>query len=256
MPAKNSVVSNYYSGQGIVLMASRDVDGNPLGFRNIGNVSALDIAVATTVAEHQESSTGARGIDLRLTTQIVANVNITMESFNAENLALGLYGDSATTTAGAVVDEVVICKLDKTVALNHLGVTNVVVKDTATGLVTYLVDVDYTVNPEVGSINFISGGTPLTEDESLDISYDYADYDQVEALTVAQPERWLRFEGLNTADGNKAVVVDIFKFGADPLAQLALIGDAVGQIQLAGSALADTGRVTGSKYFRQRIAAA
>jgi len=254
MPATNGVVSNYYSGQGVVLMASRDAAGNPTGFTNIGNCSALSVAIATTVVEHKEASSGARGIDLRLTTEVKASVNVTMESFNTANLALGLYGTETAQAGASVVAEIVTAPAsvltNQTVALAHIGVSAVVVNGPA-GTPTYVLGTDYTINPEVGSLNILATGA-ITAGELLEVDYTYAAYDQVDALTTAQPERWLRFEGLNTADGNRAVTVDVFKFTADPLQELALIGDAVGQIQLAGGALADNTKITGSKYFRQR----
>jgi len=258
MAAQNNVVSEYYSGQGTVLMASRDVAGNPTGFTPIGNCSALSIAIATSVVEHKESTSGARGIDLRLTTEVKASVNVTMESFDIKNLSLGLYGTDTTMAGGAVVSEAVTAPLvlGQTVALAHIGVdtvTPLVLTDTG-AVTTYVEGTDYTMNPEVGSINILVGGS-IVAGQALEATYNYAAYDQVDALTTSQPERWLRFEGLNTASGNKSVTVDVFKFTADPLAELALISEDIGQIQLAGGALADNTKTTGSKYFRQRILA-
>jgi len=255
MPAQNGVVSNYYSGQGIVLMASRDASGNPTGFTNVGNCSALTIALNTNTVEHRESSTGARGIDLRLTTQVSATVNVTMESFNTENLSLGLYGTSAANAGATVVGETLTAPLvlGQTIALANIGVSALTLTD-STGVTTYAVGTDYAINPESGSIVVLAGGT-IVAGQALLCDYTYAAYSQVDAFTVSQPERWLRFEGLNTADGNKAVTVDVFRMATDPLAELALIGDTIGQVALTGSALSDSTKVTGSKFFRQRILA-
>lgn len=98
----------------------------------------------------------------------------------------------------------------------------------------------------------ITIGTPLAafDGEALDIDYTYGAQNIAYALTEGSAERFLRFEGLNTADDNKPVVVEVFKFLIDPLAEMALISDEIGQFVLEGNALADPLRTSGSKYFR------
>lgn len=88
-------------------------------------------------------------------------------------------------------------------------------------------------------------GTPLTAD------YTYAAQTVIDALVLGTGEKFLRFEGLNTADGNLPVNVDVFKFAVSPLRELSLISDTVGQFQVEGNVLADALQVSGSKFFRQ-----
>ena len=77
-------VSKYFSGQGVVLLGDRDpTTGKGSGFMPVGNVSDLKIDIGTSSIEHKESQSGARGIDLRLTTEIKATVSMSMESYNA-----------------------------------------------------------------------------------------------------------------------------------------------------------------------------
>ena len=73
----HQVTEEYFSGQGVVLVAARDVNGNPKGFRPVGNVPNLAIKNATTVLEHKESTTGARGTDKRLTTEVKVSLEVT-----------------------------------------------------------------------------------------------------------------------------------------------------------------------------------
>ena len=113
------------------------------------------------------------------------------------------------------------------------------------------VTTDYLVNSEAGSIFIVSGGS-IPNDTNIHIDYTHPSYKRVDAFTTGQPERWLRFEGLNTAKGNEPVVVDVFKFTADPLAEQALISDEIQNIVLTGSALADPLRPGGtSQFFRE-----
>lgn len=103
------------------------------------------------------------------------------------------------------------------------------------------------------SVKTITAGTGkvFKEGDALTATYTYAAQEQTEALNGANTERYLRFEGLNTADNNKPVVVEVFKFSTDPLKELALIGDAIGQFVLEGNVLSDSLRATGSKFFKQ-----
>jgi hypothetical protein len=108
------------------------------------------------------------------------------------------------------------------------------------------------VNFDAGSIMIMSEGS-IPNGAVLKINYDFLDQEEVNALeTSSAPERWVRFEGLNTAKGSKPVVVDIFKFSTSPLKNLGLINEDLSNMELEGKALADNTRESGSKYFRQR----
>jgi len=263
MPAQNLVESKYYSGQGALLIAERDATtGKPKGFSHVGNVPELKISIGVSVDEHKEATTGQRAVDKRRTTETKVGVSAILESLNKENLATALRGTAATVAAGNAADESVTAYLGKTVALAHVKVSTVVVKDD-TGTVTYEADKNYTVNAEAGSINILTAAEQtargaaanIDDEDDLKVSYSYAAQETVEAMTEAAKDYCLRFEGLNTAEDNKAVVVEIFKFSSDPLKELSLIGDSLGQMPLEGAAQMDLTRTTGSKFFREILEA-
>jgi formyltetrahydrofolate synthetase len=168
---------------------------------------------------------------------------------HAANLADALRGSSAAVVAGSVTDAPIKARLGKIVALEHVKVSTVAVKDGATPLVS---GTDYTVNEEAGSVKFASTITGVTDGDALTVSYSYAAQTKVDALTEGAKELYMRFEGLNTAEGNDPVVVEVFKFLTDPLKELALISDAIQQFTLEGSVLADPTKTTGSKFFNAR----
>lgn len=101
----------------------------------------------------------------------------------------------------------------------------------------------------------ITIGVPLAvfDGATITSAYSYVGQNIVEALTAGTQDRFLRFEGLNTADENKAVIVEVFKFVLDPTKDLSLIGDGIGQFILEGNVLADPLQTTGSKYFKQSL---
>ena len=324
--------SNYYSGQGVVLLGNRDaVTGRGYGFVPLGNVSDLTIAVKTSVVEHKESQSGARGIDLRLTTELASTASMKLDNFNATNLATALRGSYQSVAAATVTAETNILYMGAVASLAKVGVAGVVVKRGATTLTAYsnaATAWDYKVNTDAGSIMFndgqsgqllanlttlgtacatpfasvsgskltltfaatpahatvgkrmaivvatgadaafvngksfvITAKTATTVEVELGVTgktitaVDYTSSQQVivDSLTVAATEKYLRFEGLNTADGNKPVVVEVFRFLTDPLKQLSLISDKVQEYDLEGTVLLDTTQTTGSKYFRQTM---
>jgi len=250
----NSCVTNqYFSGQGSVLIATKDpVTGEPEGFRPVGNVSALTIGVETTVFQHKESCTGTRGIDKEIVQEVVVTIAMTMESIDDENLALALYGTTAAIVGASPTDELVTARHDKWVALENIKVSAVVVGDDAIPTITYVEGTDYELNLETGSIKVLSTGA-ITDLQVVFVDYTHAGYDQIEAIiSSAAPERWIRFEGLNTADGDNPVVIDVYKGSIQPLAELALINEELAEMVVEASALTDPTRVTGSQYFTVR----
>jgi hypothetical protein len=240
----------YYSGQGVVLIGPRDTLGKPAGLMAIGNVSDLKITVATTVIEHKESQTGQRGIDLRLQTETKANLSCTMERFDSANLGRALRGTATKETGGSVTGESIVFNgIGTVVPLAHVKVSAVTV--TAGSALT--LGTDYALNADAGSIEWLSSTATqamTAGTTTATVDYTYATQYLIDALTQPLTEYWMRFEGLNTADGNNPVIVDIFKFSVDPLKELALISDTIQQFVLEGSVLADPLQTTGSKYFK------
>lgn len=101
----------------------------------------------------------------------------------------------------------------------------------------------------------ITIGVPLAffDGTELKVDYTYAKQSKIEALDQGIKELFMRFEGLNTADDNAPVVVEVFKFTTDPLKELALISDDIQNFVLEGSILADPSRTSGSKFFSQKL---
>lgn len=252
--------SEYFSGQGVVLVGTRNaLTGKGDKFLPVGNVSALKLGLAATTSEHKESQTGVRGIDKRLTTELKSSISMTMESWTPANLALAMRGTSTALAGGTVTGEDLVFTGGFISPLAHIKVSAVAVKKGATVLVKYVEGTatavdgewDYKLNTEAGSIQWAE--TPktaaLVDMDAIDVDYTYAAQSVADALNAAPGEVYLRFEGLNTADENKPVVIDVFRMQTDPLKELSLISDTIGEFVLEGSVLFDAIQ-TGSKYFR------
>ncbi|MGW8177525.1 MAG: phage tail tube protein [bacterium] len=249
--ATAQVSSQYFSGQGVLLLAERTVGGAATGFLPVGNVSALTLGVGTQVYQHKESQSGTRAVDLEIIQEISANVSMTLESLNEDNLALALYGTGSTVAASSVADENITGYHDKWTALSKVDVSSVAVAGSG-GTPSYVENTDYVVDTAAGAIKVLSTGS-ISDGATLEVDFDYAAQEEVLGLmSGSAPIRWARFHGLNTADNDNPVVIDIFKLSVQPLQEIALINDEIAQMTIEAKALSDATKVTGSKFFRIR----
>ncbi|MGF2528005.1 hypothetical protein [Ralstonia pseudosolanacearum] len=239
-------MSTYASFQGRVYLGKRDATGAPYEVRSPGNVAELKLSLKTDVLEHYESQTGQRTLDHRMVKQKSATLNLTIEEFTKDNLALALYGNHVTGDAGAVNDEPVGGAeplVGDRYFLAHPKASKLVIKDSGAKPATLTAGVDYTGDLDFGSIQFLrldDGGSPPTPYvKPFKASYAYGVATEIGIFTQPLPERYLRLEGLNTAQGNAKVLVELYRVAFDPLKELSLISDEYNKFEMEGSLLAD-----------------
>ncbi|AKJ30682.1 hypothetical protein [Caldimonas brevitalea] len=233
---------SYFSGQGRVYVGSRDALGRPLGLSYVGNVPELKVSLSVETLEHQESTSGQRLTDLQLIKTKKGEFSCTLEELIPVNLALGLYGTTFSQAAGSVTAEALPnpTTVGSLYLLAKQNVSAVVVKDSTGGTAKTLPAAQYSVNTKHGSIviNDKTAGGPYVEPFKVDYAYGPA---QVTSMfTQPLPERWVRFEGLNTADGNSEVVIDLYRVAINPAKELSVITDDLLKFELSGQVLADT----------------
>lgn len=230
----------YFSGQGKVFVAPL-INGVPGEFRWVGNVPDFKPAFETAKQEHKESHSGQRLLDKVLTTENKASITMELEDWSKENLALATRGTpqtqaSGTVTTGSPETSPASLVNGSIWALKHQKVSAVVIKD-STAVTPATVDPsDYTVDADFGTITIVDIGTyvlPLT------VSYSYAQVQNVAFFTQPITEVAVRFEGVNTADSNKKVLVELYRVATDPTKELGLISDDFAKFTLEGSALID-----------------
>jgi hypothetical protein len=232
-----------FSGQGKLYIGVRQGNGDPGAFRHVGNARDLIVALTTTTLEHKESVTGQRLTDARLITEKKTAVNFTLDDFQIDNLALALFGTKATETGSSVTAEAFVnpVAVGDYVRTKFPEISAVVIKDSAGTPATLVLGTDYEItSAKHGTVKFLNLGAYT---QPFKIDYTYGTHDHVPMFNAAAPERWLKFDGLNTADTDKEVLVELYRVRLDPLAELALITDDFGGLALAGSALFDDTKV-------------
>ena len=182
--------------------------------------------------------------------------DIAMESWNPANIAIAMYGASNTIAGATVANEVITARAGLTVPLANINLASFTSLKNSGNTVTYVLNTDYQINLAMGSITFPSGSA-ITDGQSLNANYVSSAYSKISAGTVTPGFMWLRLEGLNTANFNSAVVVDLFKTRLYPVEQTDLLSDRFEQLILHGRLFNDyaqTLNTTDGQLFRIRQA--
>ena len=256
----------YYSGQGSLYVAERDVDGSPKAMIPVGNVPNLEVSIEVTKFEHKESETGSRAVDLSIIQEKKGTLTMTLENINAYNLAMAFWGQSVVNASAVAATQVVTAYLGYKTKLALPAISTVVVKDDATKLITYEFGVSVTdvaslngwIDEANGSMHIFTdaeqttngAAANITDLELLEVTADNADSVSMEAFTTTTMERYLVFEGLNTID-EKAVRIEIFKAQLDPLSGYGLINEELAALEVNGTILSDALQTGDSKFFSQ-----
>jgi len=235
-----------YIGKGRILVAPYD---GTAGLRPVGNVSELKFSPGEeekSIQDYQNSGGGKANSVRR-----VSGVEISMSLYDriAENIALVTKGAATAVASGSATDEQHKGFHGQYISLDrHMTPTSIVVKD-VTGVTTYVLNTDYTVDAD-GLIKILSTGA-IGDGDTLKISYSYVAHNAVQALVNSGAEYRVVFVGLNEAQTDKPVTVTAhrLKFGAAD--SLDFIGDDFSPMAVKGEALKDSS-ITGaglSQYF-------
>jgi hypothetical protein len=168
-----------------------------------------------------------------------ATVTLTIEEFTKDNLALALYGNYTAGATGTVTDEPLPAGLvvGDRYALAHPKVSALVVKDDASATLT--LGTHYTADTDFGAIQILNLASFVPPFKA---SYSYGAVTEIGIFTQPLPERFLRLEGLNTAQGNAKTLVELYRIAFDPLKEISFISDEYNRFELEGSLLADPGK--------------
>ena len=249
--------SRYFIGKGRLYFATKNATtGLATDFTWLGNVSALQLTTEQADVQHKESYTGLNLTDKVIATAQSANANFTVEEFTRQNLTYFLFGTGSTVSAATVTSETVIAKLGGFVPVANINIT------TWTSLVlgsapntVYVNGTDYTINLSTGMIYFPPTST-ITDGASLRANYASGAIERVSGFTGNQnPTYWLRFDGLNQAEDNKPVIIDIYNFRPKPVGSVGLITDEFSQLEIEGMALYEDrmpDNTTDGRFFRIR----
>lgn len=231
-----------YRGSGDCYMKRRGVPG-PL--KKLANTSKVDYSFEEE-AETLRAGKGNAVVDeVRSISDVTAT--ITVHSFNAAELEIGLRAGVSSVASASITDETVTAYKGGLIRLAHPNPSTVTVTNSA-ATTTYVAGTDYVVQ---ASGLFIPDTSSIVDAESIKVDYTHAGYDLIEALIHAGHEFELHFDGLNDASG-KSVLLDTYRFKPGLLSNLQWHGESgFASFDLTGAILADPSKPAGkSQYFR------
>lgn len=260
---------NIFLGRGRVFAASLDATTQkPAHFRHLGNVTAFGLTVESEKLEHQNSRTGVKSIDREIVLSQKVNVSLTLdEALDFDNLAYFFSGTAQKASAalnnaandGTATDVLLHADavtgrwyelrladgkrlFDLSSNSAHLTVKS---GSGAVGAATTLaLGTDYEVDLKWGMILLRSSSdTPAgTHVDGNNLWFTYTsqstekDADQVTMLTQSKQSVFLRFVGINPANSDKEVLVDLHSVSLSADGELPMIGEEFSSLTLVGAA--------------------
>ena len=241
-----AIESRYFVGQGEVYAGVRSCAGGVTnGLRYLGNCPELRISHNVDYITHNENTTGQRNKDLELQRTREVMAQITMESWDLDNLALVLFGSASKITGTTVSGETVRCPSVKgsCVPLANINLSSF------TSLGSLVKNTDYTVDLKAGMIYFTPTGGATINTEYL-ANYTVDDTEKIIPFNqLLQNEYWLRFAGLNTAENNTPVVIDAFRVKFRATEELQVITQEIAPIQVQAAILFDLAQIDSPFYL-------
>lgn len=232
------------------LYYNRVVGGVDQGWKRFGNATKFEIKENTELKERKskQKSTYGQVLD-SVSVKQPAEISVALDDLDKDNIALAFLGDvtAIDVTGAAITDEGhPTGSYNDYIRLAFGNVSNLVVKDAATGLITYVLDVDYkVVSAERGMIQLIKGdGTDdIVENEAyvastsgIEVSYDYASStgNKVSGGTNSSIKVALLLDGENFADQSQ-VSVDVWEAVLAPQTGIDFLSDDFATLELNGT---------------------
>jgi hypothetical protein len=209
------------------------------------NAAELSIELKVETIEQKESRTGQGGIIARAPKSKEAKIKLKLTSFNKRNLAMALYGTALDVAGATATNELIATAVTGgSYALKYQNVTTFTsLIDSAGTPVTLVAGTDFTVDLVYGRINILTTAKTTAAVFPLKATYTYGAVENIALFMTAPPERFLRLEGVNVSEGNKATLTELYRVVFDPIKNLDMISDKFGEIELEGTLLIDTAKI-------------
>ncbi|MEO5332150.1 MAG: hypothetical protein H7839_09015 [Magnetococcus sp. YQC-5] len=212
-----------------------------------GTVStAKSIKTLTTITHAQFSSGGwVSGASVSATTPTYKKVVAGSNTWIVKCTQTGVTGGTEPTWPS-----------DPSVLSIGLVIDDNTAKWTVMAMATLTDGIDYSQDTASGSIRFAPFAR-ITNGEGVLITYDYAEFATIEALTTSGAEVVVKFVGKNRVRAGKAVTAWFRRVRFGPASELSLIDkSAFAKMPLTGTLLADTTQPDGvSQFFTMQMEA-
>ncbi|MEV3880081.1 hypothetical protein QNS55_24140 [Klebsiella pneumoniae] len=207
-------MSDYYYGQGKLYLARRNSAGQALSWRWVGDVSALNIELEFEEKKSRASVGGQLVNSQRYITALSGKVKSTWHEFSSTNLKILLGTNEMRRPPDVYAQDTLPSGIEAgdRISLRNQNVWGVSIENMDDGE-------DYVVDRLWGVITFLS--TPVTQPVVVD--YQHPGNTALPLARNINEEFSLRYEGVNLAENNSPVLVEVYRVSLDPVATLPLI---------------------------------
>lgn len=242
-----------YQGNGVMLIAERDSSGAHRGFKDIGKCSEISLEISEEILTHytQQQASGHKDVSLVRRTDV--DVKILLNHIDTDNLERFLKATYTLVSAGSDVMLPVI-ELGYRYPLNYLNVSNALVTNMG-NTATYVEDSHYKLDAATGSVEIIDPQPVLTPmvPGAIRIAYDYSEQKHLEYGFGKRSEYYFRFEGLNIAESNVPVVLNLYRVGFHLMNQFYVQRSKSSELVIQGAILQDGQRPEGAQFFSEQL---
>jgi hypothetical protein len=247
------MANNYASLQGKIYLGRLNSDGTRKGAWFVGNCPAGSIALSREKTDHKESTSGQRLLDKTTVTLKKAAIKLTLEEIILKNLVAALGADDAVSASGSYSGAnydtfgsgLAVGDIVKTKQHN---LTSIVVKDSAGSPATLVNNTDYQIlDAAHGLIQILNLGSYT---QPFRAQYAYAATELAPFFTASDArEHYLYCALQNTErDPYQPIGVEIYRINLDPLAELPLINDEIGKLELTGDCYRDETKAADAQF--------
>lgn len=203
--------------RGTVDIADRLSTGEPAKLMELGETPQFELMIEEQRAENYATSGALNEKDLSVPIQIDVKGALTMKEADADRLTLAVFGEKAADAGGSATAQPFpagIVNGEKHLLPGRpLNVTSVTLVDSAATPATLVLDSDYSLDAEVGTVKFLDV-TGFTQ--PFKASYTEGASTGVAIATKVTPEKYLLFRGINLADNEKSVVAEFYRTRIGP----------------------------------------
>ncbi len=235
--------TDYLYLHGEVWMGDRAADGSVATFVSIPEVDELTLAISGEKVSHISRRASMRVKDLDVTVAESITGTLKVSTATADLLKQFLFGAKAAVGAGTIT----AVSLGSGLAVNdwvkipgdYRDITLTFIKDSAGSPATLVNGTDYDIDLAAGMVKIKNLGSYT---QPFKITGTSGAGTGVGLLNERKGEKWLRFKGINVADGDNSVTMDLYKVQIMPTKALQLLasGNEPTQFEIEFEALKDT----------------
>jgi hypothetical protein len=215
--------TDYLMLQGECWIGDRAADGTVATFVSVPEIDELSLAITPTQATHVSKRQSMQEEDLDVTVGVTIAGSLKFSTATAALLQQALFGAKAAVGAGTITSASLGTRaVGDWVKIpgDYRDITLTYIKDSAVSPATLVNGTDYKIDLAAGMINILSLGSytqPFLVTGTAGVGTG------VGLMNNRQGEKWLRFKGINVADGDNSVTVDLYKVQISPTKALQLL---------------------------------